>query len=106
MSSPSSSTLPLARRRNKGGCPAEQNVTRFESMSSRLRLIVMNFSSIPAAQNRLFSFSIASSGDGSVETQNRVSPENLAIIKAAATPLPETSPSAMPILFEGRWMKS
>ena len=66
----------------------------------------MNFSSIPASQSTLLSFSMAAWGEGSVETQNRVSPENLAIISAAATPLPATSPRATPSLFDGKGMKS
>ena len=42
----------------------------------------------------------------SVRRWSRVSPENFAITNAAATPLPETSPSAMPRRFSGNGTKS
>ena len=66
----------------------------------------MNLSSIPAAQSRLFSRVAVDAGEFSVRMQYRVSPENLAIISAAATPLPDTSPSARAIRSEGRATKS
>ena len=62
MSSPSSSTVPSARRTRSGRWPAEQSVSWRRSRSRTLRLRVMNFSSIPAAQSRLFSSLAAAAG--------------------------------------------
>ena len=55
----------------------------------------MNFSSIPAVQSELIRTYAASRATAPSADESRVSPENFAIIRAAATPLPETSPSAI-----------
>ena len=69
MSSPTSSTVPSARRTISGRWPAEQSVRWRLDRSRTLRLSVMNFSSIPAAQSRLFSSSAAAAGEFSVRMQ-------------------------------------
>jgi hypothetical protein len=66
----------------------------------------MNRSSMPAEKSRQFSSLAASDGEFSVRMQYRVSPENLAIMSAAATPLPDTSPTAMASLSPGSGTKS
>ena len=101
-SSPTSSTGRSARRIRIGRCPAEASDSVVASASSTLRLSVMNFSSIPAEKSKWFSSLAAAAGEFSVRMQYRVSPENLAIIKAAATPLPETSPTAIAATVAGK----
>ncbi len=66
----------------------------------------MNFSSMPAENRSVFSSFEAGAGEFSVRMQYRVSPENLAIISAAATPLPETSPTAIASRSSGNGTKS
>ena len=81
-----------------------ESVRRSGSRIERLR--VMNFSSMPAAKSSVFSSFAASEGEFSVRMQYRVSPENLAIMSAAETPLPETSPTAIASLSPGSGTKS
>ena len=66
----------------------------------------MNLSSIPVSHSALFRTLAAAAGEPSAWRWCRVSPENFAITSAAATPLPETSPSAMPRRLPGNGTKS